>query len=243
MSHWLRLSVAILCVFAIAPSALGRSYALYHDSTTGRGTAVVLTNLDEHDVTLGLFAYDSAGSEIVSQDLTLTRFASEAVFLDELIDVPSGTTWGLVRAETIGQIALAAWMRSEETWFAVENVSVSMQAVDEFQYSGYWLTANYANTPNRTTGVSLVNPYDDRTGGAIYFYDAEGNRSAARPFELGPRMAAFILLSDELKVAETSWGLLDVRSDVPILLVTEYFDANGESIDLDMVSSFYFVEP
>jgi len=235
---------AMLGVLAIASqAATARTYAFYYDATEGHGTAVVLTNLHTEETSAELFAYDSSGNEVATASVVLAGFASEAIFLEELVDAPSGRTWGLARVETDGRIALAAWIHVGQQWLAIENVSAPSVVPGEAEYSAYWFTANHANTANRTMGLSLINLSDERAIGEIYIYDAAGNRVSARPFELDPRSAAFILFSEELEAGENMWGLIDVRSDRPILLTCEYMDASGGLIDVDVVSMFYVVEP
>ncbi len=235
--------VLIACLLMVGPLGLGRTYVAYHDSTEGHYTALVLTNVAEAATSAEVTAYDSAGERIAAIAVELSGFASAAVFLEELIEEPSGLTWGLVRVETEGRLALASWIGAEGEWLAVENTSVPLTTAELYDYSGYWMTTNYANTPSRTTVLSLVNPYEVTTEGLIYVYDAEGGTQLALPFELAPRTSAVVWLNDELEAASTIWGMIDVSCDVPILLVTEYVDAADNLIDIDTVTSFYLVVP
>lgn len=188
-----------------------------------------------------LVAFDANGAEVARADVALPGFASEAVFLK--IDREIGGAWGLVRVETDGRIALAAWFGIGEQWWAVENVAGPVPAVEQYEYTGYWLTTNYANTTNRTTFLLLVNPYDEFVHGEIYVYNDAGSRMSTRSFELGARTTAFVLVGEDLDVGDSTWGMVDVHSDGPVLLVTEYFAVDGRPIDLDFVSSFYLVDP
>jgi hypothetical protein len=242
VKRWTIWSVAILAVLAIASSTAGRTYALYYDAIEGHGTAIVLTNLESEETTARLSAYNSSGDEIATLAVSLAGFASEAVFLEEHLDAQSGRTWGLVRVETEGRIGLAAWIRDERGWLAIENVSTTLTVPSREEYSGYWLAANYANTPNRTTSLSLVNPLDEQVVGEIYLYDADGTRTSVQPFELSPRSSAYIPLGEKLEITEAMWGLADIHTDRPILLAAEYMDASGALIDVDVVSWFYLVE-
>lgn len=238
---WIAALVGILAI--ASQMAAARTHAFYYDATEGHGTAVVLTNLLVEETSAELYAYDSSGNEVAAVSVVLAGFASEAIFLEELVDGASGRTWGLARVETDGRIALAGWIHIGQQWLAIENVSTPVAFPGEGEYSGYWFAANYANTANRTMGLSVINLSDESAVGEIYIYDAEGNPVSARPFELTGRSAAFILLSDELEVGENMWGLIDVRSDRLILLACEYMDASGTLIDVDVVSRFYVVEP
>lgn len=243
MKRWMIWSAALLAALTIASSAAARTYAIYYDAIGGHGTTIVLTNLEGEKTTASLSAYSSGGEEVAFVEVSLAGFASEAVFLEERLEVQSGRTWGLVRVETPGRIALAAWIRDEYGWLSIENVSTPLTVPDETEYSGYWFALNYANTPNRTTSLSLVNPLDEQIIGEIYLYDADGNRASIEPFELAPFSSAYVVLSDELEVTEATWGLADVHVSRPILLAAEYMDAAGALIDVDVVSRFYLVEP
>lgn len=236
-------SVLILALCVVAPPALGRTYVAYHDSTEGHNTALVLTNVANESVSVEVIAYDSAGTPIASTEVNLSGFASEAIFLEELVEEASGLAWGLVSAETEGRIALASWVGVDGAWLSIENTSVPLTLPETYDVSGYWITTNYANTASRSTALSLVNPFDAQAAGKIYVYNAEGEAQAALPFELEPRTSAFVLLSEELDMGSTMWGMVDVSCDAPILLVAEYLDAAGNLIDIDVVTSFYLVVP
>jgi len=233
------LVVATLCGTVMAPRAVGRAYALYHDSTEGRSTAIVLTNLDDSAITAQVSAFDANGDEVAGADVSLAAFASEAVFLT--LDAGIGGASGLVRVETAGRIALSAWYAAGEEWLAVENATGSVLVVEEYAYTGYWLTMNYANTASRMTSLSLVNPYDELLRGEMYVYSEAGKRVSTHGFELDSRTTAVISLDQDLE--DPAWGMVDVHCDAPVLLVTEYFDAAGELIDLDLVSSVYLLDP
>ena len=140
-------------------------------------------------------------------------------------------------------MALAAWFGVGELWWAVENVVGHLPTVEEFEYTGYWLTTNYANTTKRKTFLLLVNPYDELVEGEVHTYNEFGDRVSACSFGLNARTTAFVLLGQDLDVDDSTWGMVDVHSDAPILLVTEYYGAEGGLIDLDLVSSFYLVDP
>jgi len=234
---------AAVFVLMIAAYAGARTYAVYYDATEGHGTAIVLTNLFGEETLARLLAYDSSGNEVAAVDVRLGEYASEAVFVEELLDAASGHTWGLARVLTEGRVAAAAWIRDEHGWLTVDNVSIPNDVAGATEYSGYWLTANYANTENRMTGLSLVNSSDEQVIGEFYVYDSAGARTSVRSFELDPRSSAFVLLSEELEVAQTMWGMIDVHTNRPILLVAEYLDASGALIDVDVISRYYLVEP
>jgi len=234
---------AAVLVLMIAMCAGARTYAVYYDATEGHGTAIVLTNLFGEETLVRLFAYDSSGNEVASVDVTLAEYASEAVFIEEILDAASGRTWGLARIETEGRVSAAAWIRDEHGWLTIDNVSIPTDMAGATDYSGYWLTANYANTENRMTALSFVNSSDEQVVGEFYIYDSAGARTSVRSFELDPRSSAFVLLSDELDGAETMWGMVDVHTSRPILLVAEYLNASGALIDVDVVSRYYLVEP
>jgi hypothetical protein len=242
MKRWMAWTVvAVLSIAANATDALPRSYGLYHDSAEDHGTAIVVTNLDDSEVQAQLSAFDAYGNEVASVDVLLAGFASEAVFLE--VDSEVGGAWGLVRVETDGQVALAAWFGIEGQWWAVENVVGSLPSLRDLEYSGYWQTTDYANTTSRTTYLSLVNPYDEFVQGEIYLYNELGSLETTRSFGLDARTTAFVSLGDGVDVDDSTWGMVDIHCNAPILLVTEYLDVGGGLIDLDLVSSFYLVDP
>jgi len=235
--------VGALCILApicFGLCAFARTYALYHDSTEGRRTVVVVTNLND-DVATGLLkAYDADGRIVTRANVTLEGFASEAVVIE--IDPEGEQAWGLVSVQTTGRFALAAWISLGDRWRSVENVIASLIPLEEIEYAGYWMTANYASTMNRSTLLLLVNPYDEPVCGEIYVHDEAGNRLSMRSFSLDARTSAALLPVESRFADGTTWGMLDIHCEAPILLVMEHLDAEGGLIDLDLVSSFYLVD-
>ena len=233
-------ALCILVPVCFGSSVLARTYTLYHDSTEGRRTVVVLTNLDDDEASTLLTAYDADGQVVARSDVPLDGFASEAVVIE--IDPEGEQAWGLARVETSGRLALTTWISLGDRWQSVENVTGSLMPLADLEHDGYWMTANYASTMNRTTLLLLVNPYDEPVSGEIYVYDEAGNRLSLRSFDLAAHTTAALLPVETQYADETTWGMLDVHCEAPILLVTEHFDAEGELIDLDLVSDFYLVD-
>lgn len=234
--------IAALCLLVVTMSTAARSYALYYNATPGNGSAIVVTNVIDAETTAELTAYDSAGNEFASVEVVLEGLTSAVIPIDEALGEIGGGSWGLVRVETEGRLALALWLGNRTEWNAIVNASIPLLQYDAVDISGFWLTLNYANTESRSTGIAVVNPNDETATGQIFFYGSHGTRLMGRTVELAPRAAAFLVLRDELEVGEDSWGMVDLHTDIPVLLVAEYMDGIGNRIDVDVSSSAYLVD-
>jgi hypothetical protein len=234
---------AVLAAVLCLPSA-GTTYALYHESIAGRQTAVVLTNVDDVQASYAVSVYDADGSIIGDTAGALTAYASTVIFLRDVLEVEPGTgrEWGLVRIDTPTYLSAASWIGSATDWLTVENTAIPTIDPSRDDYSYYWFTVNYANTETRRTTVAITNPYGHSVHGTLWVYDALGEQQLSRDFVLSPRASQYYVLEEALVVADSVWGMVDVRASAPVLLVAEYLDENGALIDLDMPALYYFVQ-
>ncbi len=220
---------SLLLALAAPFAALANTYSAYHDSTARTSTALVVSNVGDEAGSFSCMVYDADGAVIVETSQSLAAHASKVLFVDQLLVERDAKTWGLLRIESPFEVAIALWISASGEWVVVENVGAS-----DSEGSGVQ-TADYASTPNRTTGIGLVNPLDRPVAGTLVLYDAEGGIAGSTPFELGPRVARYMSTADNIGRTEGFWGLVVVEADAPLLLVLEYYDAERSLVDVDVV--------
>lgn len=227
----------VLSTFAV--SAVARDYVAYHDCSQGRITALTISNISAQETGFDLTIYDDEGQVLSETSEILAGFASVVRFVNDLIP---GEAWGLVRVETDLHLTLGVWLGSGESWRAVENVATPHLDGSGNPYTAYWFTVNYAHTLSRSTGIDLLNPNGFAVEGTLWLYDEHGVARATTDFTLEPYEAAFFHPETGLEPEESMWGVADIVSSAPILLVAEYVDAHGELIDVDLVNRSYYVQ-
>ncbi len=221
----------LLGVLAVPLAAVASTYSAYHDSTAQTSTALVVSNAGAEAGVVSCSVYDADGSLIVTTSLGLAARASQVLFVDDLLLERGATTWGLVRLESPIDLAIAVWISASGAWVVAENLEPIGADRPVVQI------ADYASTPNRTTGVGLVNPFDRGVTGTLVLYDAQGAIAGSTEFELGPRVARYVHSASDVGQDAALWGLLVVEASAPLLLVLEYYDGEGALIDVDLVSA------
>jgi hypothetical protein len=166
---------------------------------------------------------------IVETSQSLAAHASKVLFLDDLL--AERGTWGLLRVESPMELAVALWISASGAWVVVENVGPTRTEGAAAQ------AADYASTPNRTTGIGLVNPHDRVVTGTLVLYDAQGAVAASTPFQLEPRVARYVSTATDVGLEESFWGLVVVDADAALLLVLEYYNADRSLVDVDVVTA------
>jgi hypothetical protein len=214
---------------AVPAAVLADTYSAYYDATAQTSTALVVSNAGSEPGAFSCLVYDTDGAVIVETSQSLAPHASKVLFLDDLL--AERGTWGLLRIESPIELAVALWISASGAWVVVENVQSARAEGAVAQ------AADYASTPNRTTGIGLVNPHDRVVTGTLVLYDAEGGVAASTPFELEPRVARYVSTATDVGLEEEFWGLVIVGADASLLLVLEYYNADRSLVDVDVVTA------
>ena len=224
---------ALLFAAAVPLATLANTYSAYYDSTAQTSTALVVSNVGNEAGLFSCIVYDADGGIIVETSVSLAGHASKVLFVDELLVERDAKTWGLLRIESSADLALALWISASGAWVVAENVGATGADRPVVQ------AADYASTPNRTTGIGLVNPHDRIVTGTLVLYDAEGGIAGSTPFQLDPRVARYMSTASDVGFEESFWGLIVVEADAPVILVLEYYNADRSLIDVDVVSGAF----
>jgi len=245
VSHRIRSSLLLMfaallfCSFA----AFGISYWMYYDCAPGRQTAVVLMNASDWeapDETV-LRLYGADGRIIVESTYTLAPYESKAVFLNDLLGDTDENTWGLIEVESSLLLQASTWLGWDGAWLSVRNFSAAGR-FDPLNVSAYWYGTNYAHTGNRTTILTMINPTDEVALGQFFLYDANGTLQMYEELQFPPRVPVYLDLEGVTDPHQDLWGLIDVQSSKPLLLVCDFYDVEGYLIDITIVDQAYYLE-
>ena len=245
MHHRTRWSsmLCLVLLFALSRSSYTASYWMYYDCTPGNQTAVVLMNASEWDTPdeTVLRLYDADGRIVVESSYTLTPYESRAIFLNDLLGSSDEKATGLAEVESSLLLQTSTWLGWGGTWLSVRNFSAAGR-FDPLNVVSYWYGANYAHTERRTTILTILNPTDEVALGQFFLYDAGGTLRMYEELRLEPKIPVYLNLEAVAESHEDLWGLIDVQSNKPLLLVSDFYDAEGYLIDITVVDQAYYME-
>ena len=240
-SSWL---VGIVLILALYVSTTARTYTSYYTCLPGTVTAVVLTNASsyDHEEAFQLTMYSAEGAVIHSFMSGLTSYQSAVYFLDDFIDQPDVYSWGSLVIESNMLLLAGVWIGTDTEWVSISNVQTQTLSTEGLDIAYYWYGANYANTEHRRAGIAVINPGDSALAGTAYIYDSAGSLQNSSDFALYPHASAYFNPESVFPIGEDSWGLIDIRSTDPIVVVSEYFDADGTLHDIDIIDTVYYLQ-
>jgi len=241
-----RLTGLIAAVFVVSVSSAGWgiTYSTHYDCTPGRTTALVITNASDYTLEEGyvLRLYGPDGRLLQEVSGGLTEYESTVLLLNEIVEPADATCWGLAQVESSLLLVLGTWIGEADHWVAVINTGTSLLQSGASGAMVYWYSLNFANTENRRTGIELLNPHTEAVAGAVDLYDALGKHLASEEFELEPHQADYFSPEATFPIADTMWGIVDLRAAKPLLMVGEYFDADGALFDVDIADAPYYLQ-
>jgi len=242
MSLSIRRWIPVLLVWAFSLPAVGITYAGYYDCTGDRNTFLVVSDVsglqELAPITVRLF--DRDGAQLAAETLDLTTYESEVLILGELAGDAGSNAWGLVQVECETLLHLASWIRDASGWIAVNHVTRPSYEAEELGYTHYWHGIGFANTPSRKTAILLVNPSSSAVAANLRFFDPRGTQLETLEATLPAFASAYQPTGYLIEEGVDAWGLVDIRATSPILVVAEFSNAQGELIDIDLESTYYF---
>ena len=237
-------SICVALLACVGGTSCARTYWTYYDCAPGVSTVVVLTNASDfsQEDAVAVRLYDANGSLILESVHGLTAYESTAVFLNGLLVETDKSTWGLAEIESQLLLQIGVWIGTEDDWLFMENYGELVGNLAGPSIEAYWYGLNYANTQNRRTTVTILNPNDRLVSGTLYMYDAYGALQYHRQFQVPARQPMYVDLESVSPIGDDAWGLVDIETEGHVLLVCGYFDAEGYLIDVDIVDQPYYLE-
>jgi len=242
--RWICWLVGLVLILSLSVSATARTFTTYYSCLPGTVTAVVLTNASVYDSeeAFTLTLYDAEGTLLQTITRGLTPYQSIVLFLNDFVEEPDEFSWGSLNIESNLLLQAGLWLGTETAWVSVINLQAQLLSTEGLDVVYYWYGANYANTENRRAGIGVINPGDDAITGTAYVYDASGELQNSSDFTLSPHRSAYFMPETVFPVDEGLWGLIDIRASAPLVVVSEYYDADGRLLDVDVIDSVYFLQ-
>ncbi|MBU1048931.1 hypothetical protein KKG90_02790 [Candidatus Bipolaricaulota bacterium] len=243
-TRWTRWLVGFILILIVSVAVTGRTYKSYYTCLPGSVTAVVITNASayEHEEAFSLTLYDAEGSTLYTTVAGLKSFESTVYFLNDLVEQPGELSWGALVVESNVLLLTGVWIGTETEWVSISNVQAQTLSTEGLDIAYYWYGANYANTENRRTGIAVINHGENALTGTAFVYDSKGVLQNYTDFVLVAHGSAFFRPESVFPVGEDSWGLIDIRTTDPIVVASEYYDAAGTLLDIDLIDTVYYLQ-
>ncbi len=242
--RWISWLVGFALILSLSVLSAARTFTTYYSCLPGSFTAVVLTNASAYDAeeAFTLTLYDAEGTLIQIITRGLDSYQSIVLYLNDFVEEPNEFSWGSLNIESNLLLQAGLWLGTETSWVSVINLQAQLSSIKELDVVYYWYGSNFANTENRRTGIGVINPGDDTITGTAYVYDASGELQNYSDFTLSPHRSAYFKPETVFPIDKELWGLIDIRANAPIVVVSEYYDAEGRLLDVDVIDSVYFLQ-
>ena len=242
--RWNSLLAGFILILLLSVSTAARTYTSYYTCLPGSITAIVVTNASvyDHEEAFTLTLYDAGGDVAHTITSGLKSYESVVYFLNDYFENPDEFSWGSVVIESNVLLLTGVWIGTETEWISISNVQAQTLSTEGLDIAYYWYGANYANTENRRAGIAVINPGESVITGPAFIYDSAGSLQNYSDFTLAPHASAFFRPESVFPIGEDSWGLIDIRSTSPIVVASEYYDANGALLDVDIIDTVYYLQ-
>lgn len=210
-------------------------YAFYYDRSGGQDLEINLLNTMPDPAEVAITVYDAYGKLLWSRTDTLNGYAGAFVQLGRY--VPAGKAhWGVVTVESEERLVIGLEYLVDGDLASVDHIS---QMVPELgPDESYWLGAYWTQVGDASTGVIVMNPWDEVVACSISVYRQDGEILYADELLLNPREATFLDLEDELGHGPFLWGLVDVEmAGKAVVVAIEYY---GRGLKVDNIIQYYF---
>lgn len=225
----------ILVAFAMLFSMIifAANYGFYHDSTPGRNTAIMVSNLSDENAYFRVVVYDYEGKEIWKD--TFRSKPYETVHIDLVQKIPqSDRNWGLALIQCDQLLYISVLYKDREMLFCRNHVIEPVQTSSDAKY--YWYGINYTNFGNAETAFALINTSNKTSEVYVWVYDYAGNVVKELSGNVSAKASAYVDLTKELN-SQTS-GVVDIRSTEPIVVGIEYYQS-GEIWIIENIVDWY----
>jgi len=225
-------TLGVLLIF-LSAICIAANYGLYHDSTPGRNTAVLISNLSDESAYFRMIVYDYEGKELWKE--TFKSKPYETILVDLSQKFPqSDRNWGLVFFQSDQLLYLSVLYRDGDMLFCRNHVIEPVQTSSEAKY--YWYGVNYTNFGNSETAFSVMNTSNKATDLYLWVYDYAGKVIRELSGSVSPKSAVYVDLAKELTSQTT--GVVDIRSTEPIVIGVEYYQG-GEIWIIENIVDWY----
>jgi hypothetical protein len=225
-------------VLPVSTNAALKTYACYYDLSRDQDTEITIMNLGTGTASYTLRVFDQSGDQIYVTNRMLSAGESDFFRLGQ--EIGHGPYyWGVVIIETQEDnfLSLAAEYYMDQEIVSIDNIIEHVP----FRSSGrdYWYCIYHVNVGVSSTGLIVMNPWWEPTTVTVYVRDESGDVIYQDRITLSDHEADYLDLEDLIGQSPYTWGLIDIKADIPIVLACEYYYRGGSALEIDNVVDFY----
>lgn len=225
--------IMIFVLIVLATFALAETYGVYHLSTSFYKTKIFVSNMGEERAYFRVSVFDHNGRKLWQDTYDNEEYSTLAIDLSEFIQ-KTDDNWGLVLIDCDSLLHITVLYEDEEYGLLnTDHVVEPVQISEDAKY--YWYAAGYVNKGNSETGLILINPNEKEANGSIWICDSKGRTVQELSGVIKPFSAIFF---DLIKYIEDDVGVVDVQSDLPIIIGVEHYE-NDEIWTIDNIVDWY----
>jgi len=229
--------LTVLFVLAFVVLTFPSNYALYYTAFPQQNTGILITNVYDERANYRIEIYDSDGYKLWSDSRRLDPYVTDFIDVAETVGTDE-YNWGLALIKSDELLYIGAMYMIDEEVIAYDNVLEPIQEDENAKY--YWYGMSFHNLAEGTSGIVISNPNNEECSISIWVYDSDGTLIYEDSGFLYERESAYFDLSEELYAEAV--GVVDVRSDLPIIIGAEYYK-NGDTWEIDNVVDWYSTTP
>lgn len=210
-------------------------YAFYYDLSDGQDLTVNLINTMGSDSDYALRVYDAWGSLLWEKPGDLASYEADFYTLSDY--VPSGDwSWGVVTVESDELLVIGLEYMADGAVVSVDTIAQEVPTLEEG--TPYWLGAYYTQAGGLSTGVIVMNPWDQPVSVSVTLYNPKGEELYSQDIELAPHESEYLDLDKAVGQGGLIWGLVDVQMlGKAVIVALEYY---GEGLEIDNITEYYF---
>lgn len=231
-----RLCALTLALLVMGIAASGQHfYAFYYDRSGGQDLEINLLNTMPDPAQITLRAYDAYGKPLWTASDTLAGYTGGFVQLSRYIP-EAAEHWGVVTVESGERLVIALEYLVDGERASVDHVS---QEVPELTADEpYWLGAYYSQVGDASTGLVVMNPWNEAVACAITVYRQDGRVVYEAELFLNPHESEYYSLEKIIGHGPYLWGLVDIRMvGKAVVAAVEYY---GRGLRVDNITQYYF---
>ncbi len=209
-------------------------YAFYYDRSGGQDLEMNLLNTMPDPAQVRVNVYDAYGARLWARSQAVAGYGGAFVQLGRY--VPEGNAhWGLVTVHSDAPLVLGLEYLLGGELVSVDHVNQTVPELNPGE--SYWLGAYWSQVGDASTGVIVLNPWDEVVACYVTIYRQDGAVLYEEELWLDPREATFYDLERAFGHGPFLWGLVDVEmAGKAVVVAVEYY---GRGLRVNNVTQYY----
>ncbi len=209
-------------------------YAFYYDRSGGQDLEINLLNTLPQPAQVRVSVYDAYGVRLWTRSQTLAPYGGAFVQFGRY--VPAGDAhWGVAAVDSDAPLVLGLEYFLDGDLVAVDHIG---QTVPELIGGvSYWLGAYWTQVGEASTGLIVMNPWDETVACYLTVYRQDGEILYEEELGLGPYESTYYDFEAAFGQGPYLWGFVDVEMvGKAVVAAVEYY---GRGLEVDNITHYY----